>query len=64
MRVISRDDKTVSLGLGEKSKAVLTLKTLRIDFFSGDNIVFSTNARGIMNVKHLSHKKGSAEAVN
>ena len=61
--VISRDEKTIVLGLGETSKAVLTFKPLRIDFFSGDNLVLSTNARGMMKFEHLMHNKGSAEKV-
>lgn len=61
--VISRDEKTIVLGLGETSRAVLTFKPLRIDFLSGDNLVLSTNARGMMKFEHLRHKKGSAEAV-
>ena len=49
--------------MGETSKAVLTFNPLRVDFFSGDNLVLSTNARGMMKFEHLRYKKGSAEAV-
>ena len=63
IRVISRDDKTVVLGLWEASKAVLNFNSLRIDFFYGDNFVLTTNARGMMKFEHLRHNKGSAEKV-
>ena len=63
IRVISRDDKTVVLGLWEASKAVLNFNSLRIDFFYGDNFVLTTNARGMMKFEHLMHNKGSAEKV-
>jgi len=63
INVITKDDKSVTLGLGDSSKAVLTFKPLRVDFYSGDNLLLSTNARGMMKFEHLRHKKGSAEAV-
>jgi len=63
VHVVSRDEKSIVLGLGESSKAVINFKPLRVDFFSGDNLVLSTNARGMMKFEHLRHKKGSAEAV-
>jgi len=63
IHTISKDEASIVLGLGDTSKAVLTFKPLRIDFFSGENLVLSTNARGMMKFEHLRHKKGSAEAV-
>ena len=43
INVISRDDEKITLGLGDASKAVLAFKPLRVDFYSGENLVLSTN---------------------
>ena len=60
--VVSRDDKKIVLSLGSSS-AVLHFNPLRVDFYSGDNLVLSTNARGMMKFEHLRHRKGSVEPV-
>ena len=60
--VISRDSDKIVLGLGEASKCILHYKPLRVDFYSGDKLVLSTNARGMMKFEHLRNKKGAAEA--
>ena len=62
LREVSRDAEKIVLGLGS-SKAILHFKPLRVDFYSGDNLVLSTNARGMLKFEHLRHRKGSAEAV-
>ena len=61
--VISRDQEKIVLGLGD-SKAILHYKPLRVDFYSGDKLVLSTNARGMMKLEHQRHKQGTAEAVD
>lgn len=60
--VISRDSDKIVLGLGEASKCILHYKPLRVDFYSGDKLVLSTNARGMMKFEHLRNKNGAAEA--
>jgi len=64
LNVLAQDSTSVSLGLGDTaSRAVLTFQPLRVDFFSDDKLLLSTNSRGMMKFEHLRHKKGSAEAV-
>ena len=45
------------------SKVVLTYAPFRLDFYRGDDLLISTNARGLLKYEHQRHKKGSAEAV-
>ena len=59
--VISKDDEKIVLGLGESSKAILHFKPLRVDFYSGDKLVISTNARGMMKFEHLREKHETSE---
>lgn len=60
--VITQDKDSITLGLGD-SKAVLTYNPLRVDFFSGEKLMLSTNARGMAKYEHYRYKKGSPEAV-
>lgn len=61
--VIARDNEKIVLGLGDAAKAILHFRPLRVDFYSGDKLVLSTNARGMMKFEHLRHRPGTAEAV-
>ena len=45
------------------SKVVLTYAPFRLDFYRGEDLLISTNARGLLKYEHQRHKKGSAEAV-
>ena len=45
------------------SKVVLTYAPFRLDFYRGDDLLISTNARGLLKYEHQRHKKGSAEAI-
>ena len=38
------------------TKAIFHFKPLRVDFYSGDKLVISTNARGMMKFEHLREK--------
>jgi len=60
--VLKQDKESVILGLGN-NKAVLTYNPLRLDFYSGENLMVSANARGMLKYEHLRHKKGSVESV-
>ena len=62
--VLAQTKDSVTLGLAESSgKAVLTYSPFRLDFFRGDDLLLSTNARGLLKYEHQRHKKGSVEAV-
>jgi len=63
LKVIAQDTNAVTLGLGAVSKAILTYSPLRVDFYNGENLVLSTNSRGMMKFEHLRHKPGSEEAA-
>ena len=60
--VVSRDSEKIVLGLADSARAILHFTPLRVDFYSGDKLVLSTNARGMMKFEHLRHKPGTAEA--
>ena len=62
--VVFRDNEKIVLGLGDAAKAILHFRPLRVDFYSGDKLVLSTNARGMMKFEHLRPKPGTAEAVD
>ena len=59
--VIARDDQKIVLGLGDSSRAILHFSPLRVDFYSGDKLVLSTNARGMMKFEHLRQKQDGSE---
>ena len=59
--VIARDDQKIILGLGDSSRAILHFSPLRVDFYSGDKLVLSTNARGMMKFEHLRQKQDGSE---
>ena len=63
--VLSKDNEKIVLGLGD-SKAILHFKPLRVDFYSGDKLVISTNARGMMKFEHLrvKNEETAVEAEN
>lgn len=61
--VLDQNKDGVTLGLGGISKAVLTYNPLRIDFYHGDKLLLSSNARGMLKYEHSRHKAGSVEAV-
>ena len=62
--MLAQSKDSVTLGLAESSgKAVLTYSPFRLDFFRGDDLLLSTNARGLLKYEHQRHKKGSVEAV-
>jgi len=64
IKVLSRDSSSVVLGLGEStSRAVLSFEPFRVDFLRDNQLLLSTNARGMMNFEHIRHKKGSVEAI-
>jgi len=64
LTVLAQTKESVTLGLAESSgKAVLTYSPFRLDFYRGDDLLLSTNARGLLKYEHQRHKKGSAEAV-
>ena len=64
LTVVAQTKESVTLGLAESSgKAVLTYSPFRLDFYRGDDLLLSTNARGLLKYEHQRHKKGSAEAV-
>ena len=64
LTVLAQTKESVTLGLADSNgKAVLTYSPFRLDFYRGDDLLLSTNARGLLKYEHQRHKKGSAEAV-
>jgi len=63
IKVLKQDNQgfTVAIGEGDVSKAVVTASPFRMDFYTGDVLVLSSNARGLMKFEHL--KKGEGENV-
>lgn len=53
----SKSDKALEASFGSDGRVIVSSEPLRVDVFSGDSLVFSANARGLMKFEHYRHRE-------